>query len=626
MKPYSLVGENMQLDEDTCESNSHKELKIIYIKEEPPNDDEYLYGYLKVEGASTPGGLTVRLGTNPDCEDCRSFFYDKCEVHGPALFIHDTPIPMGVTDRARQTLPLCLEIEQSNISGAGLGVFNKGDTVPIGAHFGPYQGELVDKEEATNSGYSWVIYRNGQCDEYIDAKREMYANWMRYVNCARNDDEQNLVAFQYRGGIIYRCCRPIKPGQELLVWYEEEYAQDLGITFDYLWSKKCSANEMKDALQVFSCSVCRLSYTAQIYLHRHMRRCHHEEYVRMLQQEKIKSDNLENTNSSGSEQVSSQEEMHDCPDCGMSFTLTSHLEIHQRVHTGEKPYPCLQCGKSFTQQSNLRTHVRIHTGEKPYQCSHCSKSFTHRSSLHLHQRIHTGERPYHCLYCDKSFIQQSAFQQHQRIHTGEKPYQCLQCTKSFTQMSSLQLHQSTHTGERPYQCLQCGKSFSRQSHLQTHQSTHTEEKPHHCSQCEKSFTLRSQLQAHARIHTREKPYPCSHCGKNFPFQSHLQIHERSHTGEKPFHCSVCGKSFIDRGTLKTHQRIHTGERPYRCSKCGKTFTQRSSLQRHQRLHTDELHHCSGCGRGFTELNTFQTHKCTYTDPSAHDLDLTNQES
>ncbi|KAK3549263.1 hypothetical protein QTP70_034455 [Hemibagrus guttatus] len=430
---------------------------------------------------------------------------------------------MGVSDRARQTLPHGLEVGQSDISGAGLGVFNKGDAVPVGAHFGPYQGEMVDKEEALNSGYSWVIYKNGQCEEYIDGKREMYANWMRYVNCSRNDEEQNLVAFQYRGGIIYRCCRPIKPGQELLVWYEEEYAQDLGITFDYLWSKKCSANGYVQTL--------------------HMRRCHHDEYVRMLQQEEIKSENLETTSSSSSEQVSShrintfQEEMHDCPDCGMSFTLPSHLEIHQRVHTGEKPYPCPQCGKSFTQQSNLRTHVRIHTGEKPYRCSHCSKSFTHRSSLHLHQRIHTGERPYHCLYCEKSFIQQSAFQQHQRIHTGEKPYQCSQCGKSFTQMSSLQLHQSTHTGERPYQCSQCGKRFTRQSHLQTHQSTHTEEKPYHCSQCEKSFTLRSQLQAHARIHTRDKPYPCSHCGKNFPFLSHLQIHERSHTGEKPFHCT-----------------------------------------------------------------------------------------
>ncbi|MCJ8732104.1 hypothetical protein PDJAM_G00207030 [Pangasius djambal] len=93
-----------------------------------------------------------------------------------------------------------------------------------------------------NSGYSWVVYRSGQCEEYVDAKKEMHANWMRYVNCARNDEEQNLVAFQYRGGILYRCCRPIDPGQELMVWYEEEYAKDLCPAFDCLWNKKCSAD------------------------------------------------------------------------------------------------------------------------------------------------------------------------------------------------------------------------------------------------------------------------------------------------------------------------------------------------------------------------------------------------
>ncbi|KAF5882473.1 histone-lysine N-methyltransferase PRDM9-like, partial [Clarias magur] len=62
---------------------------------------------------------------------------------------------MGVSDRARQTLPTGLEIQESSIPDAGLGVFNKGETVPVGAHFGPYQGELVDREEAMNSEYAW---------------------------------------------------------------------------------------------------------------------------------------------------------------------------------------------------------------------------------------------------------------------------------------------------------------------------------------------------------------------------------------------------------------------------------------------------------------------------------------
>ena len=39
-----------------------------------------------------------------------------------------------------------------------------------------------------------------------------------------------MVGFQYRGQIYYRSFKNIHPGQELLVWYGEEYARELGIS------------------------------------------------------------------------------------------------------------------------------------------------------------------------------------------------------------------------------------------------------------------------------------------------------------------------------------------------------------------------------------------------------------
>ena len=66
----------------------------------------------------------------------------------------------------------------------------------------------------------------------IDASDPSHSNWLRFVNCARSEDEQNVSAFQFEGQIFYRTIKSVYPGTELLVWYGDQYASKLGISVD----------------------------------------------------------------------------------------------------------------------------------------------------------------------------------------------------------------------------------------------------------------------------------------------------------------------------------------------------------------------------------------------------------
>ena len=66
----------------------------------------------------------------------------------------------------------------------------------------------------------------------IDASDPSHSNWLRFVNCARSEDEQNVAAFQFEGQIFYCTIKSVYPGTELLVWYGDQYASKLGISVD----------------------------------------------------------------------------------------------------------------------------------------------------------------------------------------------------------------------------------------------------------------------------------------------------------------------------------------------------------------------------------------------------------
>jgi DNA-directed RNA polymerase subunit RPC12/RpoP len=73
-----------------------------------------------------------------------------------------------------------------------------------------------------------------------------------------------------------------------------------------------------------------------------------------------------------------------CEECSKTFTTTTGLRNHRRLHTGERPFKCEECGRAFADPSNLRRHIRSHTGERPYSCLQCGERFARNSALRRH--------------------------------------------------------------------------------------------------------------------------------------------------------------------------------------------------------------------------------------------------
>ena len=66
---------------------------------------------------------------------------------------------------------------------------------------------------------------------------------------------------------------------------------------------------------------------------------------------------------------------------------------------------------------------------KEVNCHLCNKTFTNTSIINVHKRIHTWEKPFNCDFCHKTFIQSSQLNEHKLTHTGEKPFECDLCKK-----------------------------------------------------------------------------------------------------------------------------------------------------------------------------------------------------
>ncbi|KAJ8258123.1 hypothetical protein GJAV_G00193410 [Gymnothorax javanicus] len=253
-------------------------------------------------------------------------------------------------------------------------------------------------------------------------------------------------------------------------------------------------------------------------------------------------------------------QMFSCSVCPMTFKKRLELRVHMVTHTGEMPNKCTSCPEQFMQKKDLKIHlIKVHGAPKPHACSLCPKCFLSRTELRLHEASkHRGEKLFVCEECGHRASSRNGLQMHiKAIHRNERPFVCEFCNHAFTQKANLNMHLRTHTGEKPFQCHLCGKTFRTQASLDKHHRTHTGERPFRCEFCDQRFTEKGPLLRHvASKHQEGRPHYCHICSKTFKAIEQLRVHVRRHKGMRKFECVECGYKFTRQAHLRRHSQIH----------------------------------------------------------------------
>ncbi|XP_002154805.1 PR domain zinc finger protein 14 [Hydra vulgaris] len=362
----------------------------------PNNGNHSNNGKAGLEQKQTPNSVSKEKSSV--CFSCNNCLSGKCKTHG-------NPMEKLKKTNAVLSLPSGMIIQESSIPNAGLGVFAL-SVFEAGSLFGKMVGEALNEKEyhaRENKAYVWEVYNeeNTKVLHYLDCQDEEKSDWMRFVNCARFEEEQNLIAEQYGDSIYYKAYKKINPGEELLVWYGNAYGNELREMFIPSIIPLSSPNT-KNKISPSNENFQEISQT-------------------ISDQKIIKKQNLKKL---------------ETPDNLDHVSGKNHRSEYRNSNSGvSKTFECPDCFLTFSDELYLQTHKRaFHSNIKSYSCSSCFRKFVRADNLYLHiSAVHEKVSPLVCNICNRCFEQTGLLEQHLKLH-------CEKCGTPHNDASSLRKH------------------------------------------------------------------------------------------------------------------------------------------------------------------------------------------